>query len=168
MRPLRNFKTNQCCHLIVAADTREAFGGARRSRAESRRPSRIANRAFFLNDEEKTRFVERLWRVATFSCVEVLAYCFMSNHFHILVYVPDPRELSDDELLARIRALYSGTALAKLRAALGIASANFFTARYLTPLAKSGYIAVAGGEKNRYLPGKHYRILRKGKAVICV
>ncbi len=145
MRPLRNFKTNQCCHLI----------------------SRIANRAFFLNDEEKTRFVERLWRVATFSCVEVLAYCFMSNHFHILVYVPDPRELSDDELLARIRALYSGTAPAKLRAALGIASANFFTARYLTPLAKSGYIAVAGGEKNRYLPGKQYRILRKGKAVIC-
>ena len=163
MRPLRNFKSNQCCHLIVAADTREAFGGARRSRAESRRPSRIANRAFFLNDEEKTRFVERLWRVATFSCVEVLAYCFMSNHFHILVYVPDPRELSDDELLARIRALYSGTA--ELRAALGISSVNFFTASYLTPLAKSGYIAVTGGEKNRYLPGKQYRILRKGKAV---
>ena len=29
-----------------------------------------------------------------------------------------------------------------------------------------GYIAVAGGEKNRYLPGKQYRILRKGKAVV--
>ena len=56
---------------------------------------------------------------------------------------------------------------AELRAAQGIASANFFTTRYLTPLAKSGYIAVAGGEKNRYLPGKQYRILRKGKAVIC-
>ena len=50
--------------------------------------------------------------------------------------------------------------LAELRAALRSASANFFTARYLTPLAKSGYIAVAGGEKNRYLPGKQYRILR--------
>ena len=61
--------------------------------------------------------------MAKFSGIEVLAYCFMSNHF--------------------------------------------FTARYLTPLAKSGYIAVAGGEKNRYLPGKQYRILRKGKAVIC-
>ena len=105
IRPLRNFKTNQCCHLI----------------------SRIANRAFFLNDEEKTRFVERLWRVATFSCVEVLAYCFMSNLFHILVYVPDPRELADGPRRP-----------AELRAALGIASANFFTARYLTPLAKSG------------------------------
>ena len=55
---------------------------------------------------------------------------------------------------------------AELRAALGIAGANFFTARYLTPLAKSGYIVVAGGEKNRYLPGKQYRILRKGKAVV--
>ena len=33
---------------------------------------RIANRAFLLNDEEKTP----------------------SNHFHILVYGPDPRELS--------------------------------------------------------------------------
>ena len=43
---------------------------------------------------------------------------------------------------------------------------ELFTARYLTPLAKSGYIAVAGGEKNRYLPGKQYRILRKGKAVV--
>ena len=37
---------------------------------------------------------------------------------------------------------------------------------YLTLLAKSGYIAVAGGEKNRYLLGKQYRILRKGKAVV--
>ena len=40
MRSLRNSKTNQCCHLV----------------------SRIASRAFFLNDEEKPRFVVRLWR----------------------------------------------------------------------------------------------------------
>ena len=53
---------------------------------------------------------------------------------------------------------------AELRAALGIASANFFTARYLTPLAKSGYIAVAGGEKNRYLPSKQY----SGRHVGCL
>ena len=92
MRALRNFKPDRCYHLI----------------------SRIANRAFCLTDEERTRFVERLWRVAKFSGIEVLAYCFMSNHFHILVYVPDPRELSDAELLARIRALYSGTALAEI------------------------------------------------------
>ena len=133
VRPLRNFKTNQCCHLT----------------------SRIANRAFYLNDEEKTRFVERLWLVAKFPGIEVLAYCFMSNHFHLLVYVPDPRELASGPRRP-----------AELRAALGIASANFFTARYLTPLAKLGYIPVAGGEKNHYLPSKQYRILREGKAVV--
>ena len=116
MRPLRNFKPDQCCHLI----------------------SRIANRAFFLNDEEKTRFVERLWRVAAFSGVEVLAYCFMSNHFHLLVYVPHPRELSDDELLVRIRTLYAGTRLAEierewelLSKAAGEKGRERFRARYL-------------------------------------
>ena len=35
---------------------------------------------------------------------------------------------------------------AELRAALGIASANFFTARYLTPLAKAGYISAGPRE----------------------
>ena len=42
---------------------------------------------------------------------------------------------------------------------------DFFTARYLTPLAKAGYIAVEGGERNRYAPDKRYKLLRKGKAV---
>ena len=37
------------------------------------------------------------------------------------------------------------------------------------PLAKSEYIAVAGGEKNRHLPSKQYRILRKGvDEVMCI
>ena len=93
MRALRNFKSNRCYHLI----------------------SRIANRAFFLTDEERTRFVERLWRVATFSGVEVLAYCFMSNHFHLLVYFPEAPKLGDEELFDRISALYSGDRLAEIR-----------------------------------------------------
>ena len=67
MRALRNFKPDRCYHLI----------------------SRIANRAFYLTDDERTRFVERLWRVAKFSGIEVLAYCFMSNHFHLLVHLPE-------------------------------------------------------------------------------
>ena len=58
------------------------------------------------------RFVERIRRVAYFSCVEVLAYCVMGNHFHVLVYVPAPRELGEEEVLARVRALYAGTRLA--------------------------------------------------------
>ena len=92
MRSLRHLKVNYCYHLV----------------------SRIANRLFFLTEEERTRFVERMWRVAGFSCVEILAYCVMSNHFHILVYVPEPRELTDDELLDKIRLLYAGERLQKI------------------------------------------------------
>ena len=67
MRERRHFRTDWCYHLI----------------------SRIANRAFYLTDEERTRFVERLWRVEKFSGIEVLAYCFMSNHFYLLVHLPE-------------------------------------------------------------------------------
>ena len=86
MRPPRNFTANRCYHLV----------------------SRIAHRAFFLTEDERTRFVDRLWRVARFSGIDVLSYCFMSNHFHILIYVPEPFEHSDSDLLNRIKALYTG------------------------------------------------------------
>ena len=55
----------------------------------------------------------------------------------------------------------------ELRASLGIASANFFTAHCLTPLAKDGCIAVVGGDGSRYRPDRQHRLLRKGKAVVC-
>jgi len=38
MRQLRNFQTDRCYHLV----------------------SRVAHRAFYLNEEERTRFVERM------------------------------------------------------------------------------------------------------------
>ena len=89
MRQPRDFVPDRCYHLI----------------------SRIANRAFYLGEDERTRFVARMWRVAYFSCVEVLAYCVMSNHFHILAYIPAPRDLSEEEVLARARTLYFGEKL---------------------------------------------------------
>ena len=92
MRSLRLFKPNYCYHLI----------------------SRIANRAFYLTDEERGRFIARMWRVADFSGVEILAYCLMSNHFHILVYLPESRELTDDDLLDKICLLYDGERLKKI------------------------------------------------------
>ena len=52
-------------------------------------------------------------------------------------------------------------------AVLGIASADFFTAHDLMPMAKAGFIAVEGGEKNRYVPDKRYRLRRKEKAEVC-
>ena len=54
---------------------------------------------------------------------------------------------------------------AELREALGIASANFFTARYLTPLAKAGYIAAVDTE-NLHSPQRKYRLVAKGRRLV--
>ena len=78
--------------------------------------SRVAHRAYFLDDEEKDRFVDLLRRVEFFCCVKVLAYCCMSNHIHVFIYLEECRELSEDEILARVNALYRGV---RLEEALG-------------------------------------------------
>lgn len=88
--------------------------GRKEGQPRNFRQNRCAHRAFFLTEEERTRFVDRLWRVARFSGVEVLAYCIMSNHFHLLVYVPEPPPLSDEDLLARIRVFYTGERLSEI------------------------------------------------------
>ena len=76
--------------------------------------SRLAHRAFFLDDEEKTRAVELLRRVEAFCGVMVLAYAIMSNHFHIFIYVPEPEEIDDGEFLRRIRVLYRDASLSQV------------------------------------------------------
>ena len=91
MRKTRLIENCRCYHLI----------------------SRLAHQAFFLDDEEKARTVELLRRVEAFSGVIVLAYAIMSNHFHIFIYVPEPEEIDDDELLRRIKVLYRDAALAR-------------------------------------------------------
>ena len=47
-----------------------------------------------------------LWQVADFSGVEILTYCIVSNHFHVLVRVPEKKKLSDKELMRRYKVLY--------------------------------------------------------------
>jgi putative transposase len=47
-----------------------------------------------------------IWQVAAFSGVDVLTYCIMSNHLHVLIRVPESVEISDAELLRRYRVLY--------------------------------------------------------------
>ena len=75
----------------------------------------MAHRAFFLNAEERSRFVDLLKRVAAFSGVRILAYCVMTNHVHILIFIPEPEELTDDEILARMRILYRDSRFAELK-----------------------------------------------------
>ncbi len=59
-----------------------------------------------MDDLGKEKLVQLLWPLARFCGVEVLTYCMMSNHFHLLVRIPPPTELSEEALLEKLTAFY--------------------------------------------------------------
>ena len=96
------------------------LGGMRRGRwiieaKESVRPviyhcvSRVVNREFVFGDveREQQRMFMRMYE--NFSGCRVLSYCFMSNHFHLLLEVTPMPEggLSDRDLLKRLGSIYN-------------------------------------------------------------
>ena len=68
--------------------------------------SRCVDRTFRFNDDDKTHIVDQMRRMAKFCGIEVNTYAVMTNHFHILVHVLPKGELTDDELVTRVAALY--------------------------------------------------------------
>ena len=68
--------------------------------------TRTVNGELCFGDREKEVLRKMLWQVADFCGVEILTYCLMSNHFHVLVRVPAEDCPSDSELLRRFRVLY--------------------------------------------------------------
>lgn len=73
--------------------------------------SRIVGADFLLEDErEKEVLRNQIWKVADFCGVEVLTYCIMSNHVHVLLRTPDKSHLKrvpDSELVRRVKRVYS-------------------------------------------------------------
>jgi hypothetical protein len=68
--------------------------------------TRTVNGERLFGNREKEILRKMLWQVADFCGVEVLTYCIMSNHFHVLVRVPGASEIPDKELLRRYKVLY--------------------------------------------------------------
>lgn len=69
--------------------------------------TRVVDQVFRFTPLENERNVELLRVVEDFSAVQVLSYCFMSNHLHILLRVSRrPKSVSETELLRRIGVLY--------------------------------------------------------------
>ena len=53
---------------------------------------------------EAERFIKLMRCLEAFSGVRVLTYVLMSNHFHLLCEVPEPKTLSEAEVLERVEA----------------------------------------------------------------
>ena len=68
--------------------------------------SRAVNGERLFERREKEVLRKMLWQVADFCGVEVLTYCILSNHFHVLLRVDDEQVVSDSELMRRYRVLY--------------------------------------------------------------
>ena len=68
--------------------------------------SRIVDRAFKLDDGEKEIFRRTMRKAEAFSGVRVLTYAIMSNHFHVLVEVPERGKVGEVELRRRMTVLY--------------------------------------------------------------
>jgi putative transposase len=81
--------------------------------------SRVVNRDFVFQDAEREQFAEILRAVETFAGIRVLTWTILSNHFHVLLDVPEKSEgfeLTDAEFWRRIEALYSGEEVDEIRA----------------------------------------------------
>ncbi len=68
--------------------------------------SRTVNGEWLFDDVAKEIFRKQLWRVADYCGVQVGTYTILSNHFHILVNVPQQTPVTDAELLRRFAVLY--------------------------------------------------------------
>ena len=104
--------------------------------------SRVVDRRFVLGPAEREQFVRYLRTYERFCAVRVLAFCVMSNHFHLLLEVPSAPEQrgahwSDERLLDHLSNLYSKQQMGKLRGELqhyrkqnNTAAAEAFRERY--------------------------------------
>lgn len=88
-RKPRNFEPYCCYHLM----------------------SRTAHQQFLFTDDERNLLVALIRKAAVFTGLELLAYCVMSNHFHVLVRLLEvPEEgVSDNEVARRLEVLYGQT-----------------------------------------------------------
>ena len=67
--------------------------------------TRAVNGERLFHDREKEILRKIIWQMADFSGVEVLTYCVLSNHFHVLIRVMGDQVVSDAELMRRFRVL---------------------------------------------------------------
>ena len=72
-----------------------------------------------MTDEVRNDFIEMIRRAADFSGIQLVAWCIMSNHFHILAYLPEPKSISEDEVFRRYGVLKGKVRLEQLQEKIG-------------------------------------------------
>lgn len=68
--------------------------------------SRIVGKEDLLDEQCKYKMEGLMKQLCQFCGIELVRYCVMGNHFHMLVRVPGEQNPSDEELIGRMEALY--------------------------------------------------------------
>ena len=80
--------------------------------------NRIAHQVFFIKEEERNDFVAMMKRSAEFSGIQLMAWCIMTNHFHLLVFLPERIEVDEAEVVRRVGILKGESGARALQAQL--------------------------------------------------
>jgi putative transposase len=67
---------------------------------------RVVGGAFLLHDQEKEQLRKLIRLMAEFCGIQIITYCLLSNHVHLLLRTPGGDPPTDEELLRRVRLLY--------------------------------------------------------------
>jgi putative transposase len=88
--------------------------------------SRVVDRRLVFGGDEKRRFVLWMKAYAGFSGLDLLSWCVMDNHFHLLVRVPAATDvpLAQEQVLRRLRLIYPAADVAAEEAMLADATSD--------------------------------------------
>ncbi len=77
--------------------------------------SRVVDRRIIMEDNENEYLLRLIRKHEAFTGLEVLSYCLMGNHFHLLIHLPvKPDEISDEEVRRRMKNIYSKKKIAQM------------------------------------------------------
>ena len=69
--------------------------------------NRVIARQMLLGEKEKEYFRKLMRTAEDFCGLKILTYAVLTNHWHMLIEVPEHEEISDTELIRRLGLLYS-------------------------------------------------------------
>lgn len=79
--------------------------------------SRVVDKRFIFGEKEKGVFLGMMRKMEAFCGVEIMSYCIMDNHFHILLHVPArPEAISKEVIRERMRLIYDSKKMNRIDA----------------------------------------------------
>jgi len=79
--------------------------------------SRVVDKRIIFGEKERAKFLKLAKGYAVFGGIDLVSWCLMGNHFHLMVRVrgEDAAKLGDEEVLERCSHIYEGWKLERLR-----------------------------------------------------